>query len=116
MPSMQIALSDYEITPNSRTYALAGHTPAMPKVVIQKRTFPSTPDGQARDTIMVVYGTTNAAGDPAKSKVAFELTIRRPGNGNPTDVSAARAVLSDILGSTEFTEMLTSQAWLKSTI
>lgn len=113
MPAMSTPLTEYSDNGNSRTFSTTGHTALKPKLVIQKRKIASNAQASAEDHISVVYGTADAEGAILTSKVAFDVSVRRPILGDAADVTAALAVLRDIVASDEFGATVTTQNWLK---
>jgi type IV secretory pathway VirJ component len=110
---MATVLTEFSDSGNSRTSTLAGHTALKPRIVIQKRKVAVNDASSPEDIVSIVYGTTDAAGAILPAKVAFEVSLRRPVLGAPADVTAALAVLRDIVASDEFTAVTTTQNWLK---
>jgi hypothetical protein len=112
MAGMTTVLTEFSDKENSRTYALTGHSVLAPRLVIQKRKVPSTSSGSPESRLSVIYGTTDAEGNPLQSKVAFDVGVRYPSNGQASDVSAALAILRDIVAGDEFTAMVNSQLYV----
>lgn len=113
MAALAATLTLFSTSGNSKTSTAAGHTSVKPKLVIEKRKVAVGTDGVAESTIAVVYGTTNPASENLASKIAFECKLRRPVDGNATDLSDALVLFRDVVQSTEFTTMTTTQNWLK---
>lgn len=113
MPAMATTLTEFSDSGNARTSTIAGHTALKPRLVIQKRKIATDESSSPEDHISVVYGTTDAAGVVLPGKIAFEVSLRRPVLGLAADVTAALAVLRDIVASDEFTATTTTQNWLK---
>lgn len=113
MAAMATAITEFANNGNSRTYTRTGHTALNPRLVIQKRKVATSPQGSAEDTIDVISGTVDAAGLILPGRIAFSIIVRRPVLGLATDVTAALAVIRDIVASDEFTVTVTSQNFLK---
>lgn len=113
MPAMATVVTEFSDSANSRTYTVSGHTVAKPKLVLQKRKVGEIDGASSSDTVSIVYGTQDAAGAYLPARVVMEVTVRRPVDGIAADVTAALAVLRDIVASDEFTAVTTSQNYLK---
>lgn len=113
MASFATVISEFSDKENARTYMVTGHTVQKPKLLIQKRRVPPTPQAASQSTLTVVYGTLDADGLPLASKVAFAADVRYPANGTAADVTAALAVFRDFVASDEFTSMVNSQAYVQ---
>lgn len=113
MPTMATALTEFSDNGNSRTYTLTGHTAVKPQIVIQKRVVATAANASAEDTINVVYGTSDADGNPLPGRVSFAITVRRPVQGQASDVTSALAVVRDIVASDEFANTIDTQEYLK---
>lgn len=113
MAAMATAVTEFADNGNSRTYTRTGHTALNPRLVIQKRKVASSPQGSAEDTIDVISGTVDAEGIILPGRIAFSITVRRPVLGLAADVTAALAVIRDIVASDEFTTTVTTQNFLK---
>jgi len=112
MAAMTTALTEFSDTGNSRTYTSTGHVVSKPKLVLQKRRVPSGDGTVAEDTITVLHGCEDSAGDILSSKVGFSVTIRRPIDSISADVSAALAVFRDIVAGDEFANTVDTQEYL----
>jgi hypothetical protein len=113
MAGMTTVLNEFEPgKENSRTWTLSGHTVLAPRLVIQKRKVPTSPSGVAESRVQVVYGTEDAEGLPLQSKVVFDAGVRYPANGQSDDITAALAVVRDLVASDEFAAMVTGQNYL----
>lgn len=113
MPALAATLVQYSDEQNARTYTTTGHTVAKPKLVIQKRKVGTVGGASGSDTINVVYGTTDPLGAVMPGRVVFEANIRRPVEADATDLSAALALIRDIVASDEFAAVVTTQNYLK---
>lgn len=113
MAAMLLALTEYSDKENARTYTVSGHTVQKPKLVFQKRKNGSEGGPSASDTITLVYGTEDSAGDPLASRVVFEVTVRRPVEGIAADVTAALADFRDVIAGDEFANTVNTQNYLK---
>jgi hypothetical protein len=113
MAAFATTITEFSDKENNRTYMVSGHTVQTPRLVIQKRKVPSTASSVAESHLMVVYGTTDAEGNPLASKVAFDAGVRYPANGQVSDVNAALAVFRDFVASDEFATMVSSQSYVQ---
>jgi hypothetical protein len=113
MASFATTITEFSDKENNRTYMVSGHTVQAPRLVIQKRKVPTSKSGSAESHLMVVYGTEDAEGNPLASKVVFDAGVRYPADGQSEDVTAALAVFRDFVASDEFTDLVTSQAYVK---
>lgn len=113
MPVMATNVTEYSDELNSRTYTITGHTVAKPKLLLQKRKVGSIGGASCTDTIDVVFGTQDAAGTILPGRITFGITIRRPVEAIAADVTAALAVLKDVVGSDEFANVVNTQNYLK---
>lgn len=112
MAAMTTALTEFSDNGDSRTYTLTGHSISSPKIVVQKRRVPVGNQKVAQDTVTVLYGTTDADGLPVPERVSFEVVIRRPVHGQAADVTAALAVIRDIVAGDEFANVKDTQEFL----
>lgn len=112
MPSMATTLTEFSDQANSRTFTTAGHTPLLPRLVIQKRKVPQSSSSVAETTISVVHGTSDSEGAPISSKTSFEVKVRQPVNGDSSDLAAALVILRDIIASDEFANAVNTQEYL----
>jgi hypothetical protein len=113
MAAFATSITEFSDKENSRTYMVSGHTVQEPRLLIQKRKVPTTSTGSSESQLMVVFGTTDAEGNPLQSKVVFDASVRYPANGQSDDVTAALVVYRDFVASDEFAAMVTSQAYVK---
>lgn len=114
MASQTTALTEFADNGNSRTSTIQGHTAIQPRLVIEKRVVPAGEKSNLQYSFSVIYGTKDAEGLVLPGKVAFDLTVRYPVNGQQTDVSAALAVLRDIVAGDEFASSIETQGWLNA--
>jgi hypothetical protein len=112
MAAMTTALTEFSDNGNSRTYSLADHTVIEPRLVIQKRKVPSGAQSVSESSVDVIYATQNSAGEVLTSKIAFNVTVRFPIDGDATDRTAALAVFRDIVAGDEFANTVATQEWL----
>lgn len=112
MAAMTTALTVFADNGNSRTYTLASHTAAQPQLVLQKRRVANGSNSVIEDDITVLVATTDAAGAILPSKVLFTVSVKRPINGDSTDVTNALAIIRDIVAGDEFANTVTTQEWL----
>lgn len=112
MAAMTTALTEFADNGNSRTYTYTGHTASDPKLVIQKRKVAAGLTSVYENTVQVISGTEDSAGDPLASRVLFEAKLRGPVNGIAADVTAALAIFRDIVAGDEFTNTVSTQEWL----
>jgi hypothetical protein len=113
MAAMTTVLTEFADNGNSRTYSLSGHGALKPRIVIQKRKVATTSTSSAEDTVDVIYGTEDSAGNILPGRTSFGAVVRRPVNGDDADATAALAVFRDIVNSDEFAAMVVSQNFLK---
>lgn len=113
MASFTTTISEFSDAENRRTYAITGHTVQAPRLMIQKRSQPKTPESNGSSSLMVVYGTEDANGDVLQSKVVFEASVRYPANCVSADVTAALAVFRDFVASDEFTNVVNAQSYVQ---
>lgn len=112
MAAMTTALTEFADNGNSRTYTYTGHSAAEPRLVLQKRKVPTGNQTVIEDTITVLSSTEDANGDLLPSKVTFSMVVRRPLDGIAADVTAALAIIRDIIAGDEFTNTVSTQEWL----
>lgn len=112
MAAMTTALTEFSNNGNSRTSTLAGHSVSKPQLVIERRRVPVGNQVVAESVISVIYATTDPAGAVLPQKVTFETVIRQPVNGQGADVTAALAILRDIVAGDEFANTVSTQEWL----
>lgn len=112
MAAMTTALTEFSDNGNSRTYTYTGHTAVEPRLVLQKRKVATGSTSVLEDIVSVVSSTEDSAGELLQSKVLFEMKVRRPANGIAADVTAALAIIRDIIAGDEFTNTVSTQEWL----
>jgi len=97
-----VNLTEYSDSNDRRVWALDSHTANEPRLVIQKRRITGPSDAQKSTMeLSVVYGTSDAAGDPLQSKVNLTLTASYPNNGDTADLQAAVDTMQALIASTE---------------
>jgi len=111
--AMSTTLTEFASLGDSRTYTVSGHSVSLPKLVIQKRKVPQGNQTVQESTISVVYGTVDAGSAVLPQKVLMSATIRYPVASTSTAITAALAVLKDIVASDEFAAMVTTQNFVK---
>lgn len=95
---------------HSSTYTVpAVHTALEPKLVLQKRRVPVGGQVMMEDTITILDATTDPDGNVMDQKIAFSVNVRRPKNGDASDVTAALARFRDVIAGDEFGAVVTSQ-------
>jgi hypothetical protein len=52
-------------------------------------------------------------GSALAARDVVDISVRGPANGDSADMTALIATVRDVVNSDEFTDMVTSQAWLK---
>lgn len=109
MAGMLTVLTPFSAYGDSMTYTTAGHTASKPKLVLQKRRVPVNNQVIAEDTISVVQATEDDNGVILTQKVMFTATVRRPVNGQATDVTAALAIFRDVIAGDEFGNVVNTQ-------
>jgi hypothetical protein len=112
MAAMTTALTEFADNGNSRTYTYTGHTATEPRLVIQRRKVATSQSSVIEDVVSVISSTEDANGDLLTSKVSFEMKLRRPADGIAGDVTAALAVIRDIIANDEYTNTVSTQEWL----
>lgn len=113
MAAMSTTLTEFSDLGNSRTYTIPAHTAVKPALVIQKRKVPSGNQTVAEDTIQVLYATADPGGVILPQRTSFVLTFRRPLDGESAIVTAAVALLRDIIASDNFSNTVATQEWLQ---
>lgn len=112
MAAMSTALTQFANTGDSRTWTTTGHTVQTAKVVVMKRKVPSGSNPVAEISVAVVHSTKDAENIVLPSKVNFTITVRTPVQGQTADVTAALAIIRDIVASDNFGASVTSQNFL----
>jgi hypothetical protein len=64
------------------------------------------------DTITVLSSTEDSDGALLQQNVTFSVTVRRPKSGIAADVTAALAIIRDIVAGDEFANTVDTQEWL----
>lgn len=112
MAAMTTALTEFSTMGNSRTSTLTGHTATKPYLVIEKRRVPEGNQTMAEYSCKVVKATVDGDGDVLSNKVSFEFVVRYPVLGLSTDVTAALAVIRDVIAGDELANSVDTQEWL----
>lgn len=113
MAAMTTVLSEFRDSGDERTYALATHSIARPRLVLQRRKVAAGSAGSlSEDQVSVLFGTEDSEGNPLKSRILLTATLRRPFDGADADVDAALALFREIVASTNFEDVMDKQAWL----
>lgn len=112
MASMTTVLTEFSNNGNSRTSTTSGHTASKPKLVIEKRKVAEGNSQMAEYSVKVVHATQDADAVILSNKVSFECVVRYPLLGQSTDVTAALAIIRDIVASDEFANSVSTQEWL----
>lgn len=112
MAAMSTALTVFNDSLNERTYFTSGHTTQKPKMVAVRRRVPSNGAGVAETTVVVYHATEDDAGDVLPQKVAMEVRIKDPIQGQSSDRDAVLVILRDIVASDEFTSLVSTQQYL----
>jgi len=113
MAALSATLTEFSTSGDSRTWTTTGHTPGLPKLVIQKRRVPTGNSSIAESTVTVVYGTEDGAGDVLPSKVSMSVNVRYPVSSGDSAIADALTLLKDVVQSTEFGTTVTTQNFLK---
>lgn len=108
MAAYATALIEYDSLPGRKTFSLPGHTVLAPKQLVFKRKEAKTATQSANAEVMVVYGTTDSAGDPLPAKVVGGSYFRYPAGGQASDVSAVLTELRAFVASDEFANLVNS--------
>lgn len=107
MAAMTTALTVYSDDRNSRTYVdEATHTDTEPRLCIQKRIPAENGRKRAKNTFDVVFGTSDADGDPISEKIVLGASSLVPVSGQAADVTAAIALYRDFVASDAFVAMV----------
>lgn len=109
---MTTVLTEFSNNGNSRTSTITGHLATKPKLVIEKRKVPEGNQVVAEYTAKVVFATADAAGLVLSQKVQMEVSVRYPINGTQADITAALAILRDLVAGDEFAASVNTQNWL----
>lgn len=109
---MTTVLTEFANNGNSRTSTLTGHTAAKPKLVIEKRRVPEGNQTMIEYGAKLVIATEDDDGLVLQNKVSFEVVCRYPVLGQSTDVTAALAILADVISGDEFANSVSTQEWL----
>lgn len=112
MAAMTTVLTEFSNNGNSRTSTLAGHTAVAPRLVIEKRRVPEGNQTVVEQSVKVVYATEDINGVVLSNKVTFEVVGRYPLAGTAADVTAALAVLADIVNGDEYANSMSTQEYL----
>lgn len=113
MTAMSTSVTEFADNGNSRSYTLTGHTAMKPRMILQRRKVATQEGALAEDQVSVLYGTTDAANAPMRSRVMFTATFRRPVGCASADITAALAVFRDVIAGDEFGATVNTQNWLK---
>lgn len=113
MSAMTTVLKEFADNGNSRTYALPNHSVAKPSLVIQKRKVASDVNGVSEDSIRIIQGTVDNTGAPLPTKDSVEIIVRRSPSGASADLSACVAYAREVMASTNFDGVVSSQGWLQ---
>lgn len=109
---MTTALTEFSNNGNSRTSTLSGHTTLSPKLVIEKRRVPEGNQQVAEYSFKALSATQDSDGVTLSQKVTFEAIVRYPILGQSTDITALRAVFTDIVSGDEFANSVLTSEWL----
>lgn len=112
MAAMTTVLTEFSQSGNSRTSTLSGHTAVKPYLVIEKRRVPEGNQTMVEYSCKIVKATEDDDGEVLANKVSFEAVCRYPVLGQSADVTAALAVLIDIVGGDEYANSTSTQEWL----
>lgn len=112
MAAMTTVLTEFSNNGNSRTSTTSGHTAVSPKLVIEKRRVPEGNQTVSEYSCKVVHATEDVDGLVLSNKVSFEVIGRFPLLGQAADVTAALAILRDVVAGDEFGNSITTQEWM----
>lgn len=112
MAGMSTALTEFSTTGNSKTSTYTGHTALKPKLVIEKRRVPVGDQQVLEYSAKVVAATVDSENAVLPQKISFEVVVRYPALGASADVTAALAIIRDIVQSDDFTNSVNTQGWL----
>lgn len=110
-----LTLTEFSDSENARTWVLADHTINEPRVVIQKRKIAnpaSTGAGTQHSELKVVYGTSDADGNPMSQKISIDTVVRYPVGATLADVQAAVDSFQILVASTNFDSLVEKQLYL----
>jgi hypothetical protein len=113
MAGMTTVLTETFSMGNVRKWQLSNHTVAEPHLITQKRQEASTPEAVAKSSLTFLSGTADVNGSALAARDVVDISVRGPANGDSADMTALIATVRDVVNSDEFTDMVTSQAWLK---
>jgi hypothetical protein len=112
MAAMTTVLTEFANNGNSRTSTVTGHTASKPHLVIEKRRVPDGNQCMAEYSFKVIFATEDSDDVILAQKVSFEGVARYPINGDSADVTAALALLVDIIAGDEFANSVSTLEWL----
>ena len=112
MAGFTTTMSEFSTSDNSRTFAVSGHTAALPKLVVQKRRVPTGEQVMAEDTVTIVYGAAISEGVILTQKSSISIVVRRPISADSTYLTGAYVVAADLITSDQFGLMMSGQLFL----
>jgi len=112
MAGMTTALTVFAENGNARTNTYTGHTALKPKLVLEKKRPIEGNNSVAEYRAIILAATVDANGLVLPSKVSFDVTVRYPALGQSSDITAALAILRDIIASDDFANSVTTLNWL----
>lgn len=113
MAAMSTTLVAVNNKDNYRKYTYTGHTALNPKHVIETRQEAIGNKIVQEDTFIVSSGCVDVDGNVLPQRVSFSVTVRRPiSRADDTEVTAALAILRDIVAGDEFGNTVATQQYL----
>lgn len=112
MAAMTTVLTEFSNNGNSRTSTLVGHTAVKPRLIIEKRRVPEGNQTMAEFQATIFIATEDADGAVLSNKVSFGVVARYPVLGTSSDVTAALAILADVIAGDEFASSVSTLNWL----
>ena len=112
MAAMTTVLTEFSDNGNSRVYALPLHTVVKPQMLTQKRKVPTGNQVTIEDVVNVQIATEDVDGAVLPQRVGFQVIVTRPIGHDAADVTAALAIIRDIIASDEFTNTVNTQEYL----
>jgi hypothetical protein len=112
MANMTTVLTTMADNGQTRKYRLSTHTVLQPRTVVQSYTPAVNSTASAKDTVDVIYGALDAAGNPIANKVVFGFTLRRPINADATTITNAKALFREFVASDQFDNVVSGQFFI----
>jgi hypothetical protein len=109
-----LTLTDFSEKENSKTWVLADHTVAEPRLVIQKRRQGNgaNPQSMQQSDLSVVYGTSDSDDAPMSQKINISVSCRSPVGGQLADLQAAVDAFQVLVASAAFDDLVEGQLYV----